>query len=100
MRGVMPDHCESYLHAPPLSSSICHLAIGEYASARMPFSQRRRSAQLAEIGCPSPVPDLRHIFQVLSNVVVMFVESSIEHVHYVRSLGTQPGTCFSASMAR
>ncbi len=49
------------------------LAIAEDASARMSLGQPRRSARLAKISRPVPVPDLRHVFQVLSNVVVVFV---------------------------
>jgi len=62
------------------------LAVAEQTCARMSLSQWRRSARLAEIGCPVPVPDLRHVFQVLSNVVVMFVQLPVERVDYVRNL--------------
>jgi len=57
----------------------------------MTLGQRRRSGWLAEIRRPLPVPDLGHIFQMLSNVVVVFVQLSIEHVDHVRSIGTKPG---------
>ncbi len=59
------------------------LAITEQTCAGMSLGQWRRSAPLAEVGCPSPVSDLGHVFQVLPNVVVVFVQLAVERVDYV-----------------
>ena len=63
-----------------------HLAITEQTCAGMSLGQWRRSARLAEVGCPLPVSDLRHVFQVLSNVVVVLVQLPVERVDYVGNL--------------
>jgi hypothetical protein len=60
-----------------------NLAVAEQACAGMSLGQWRRRARLAEVGCPVPVPDLRHVFEVLPNVVVVFVELPVERVDYV-----------------
>jgi hypothetical protein len=75
-----------YLDSPPVQRAFLHLAIAEHASARMSFGQWRGSGWLAEISCPLPVPDLRHIFEMLSDVVVVFVQLPVEHVDYIRNL--------------
>jgi hypothetical protein len=49
------------------------LAISKQVGARMSLRQWRRNAELAEISRPAPVPDLRHIFEMLPNVVVVLV---------------------------
>jgi len=49
------------------------LTVAKQTSAWMSLGQWRRSARLAKVSRPSPVPDLRHVFQVLPNIVVMFV---------------------------
>src|SRR5664280_2203691 len=74
---MVPSRCSKEPPAlsfnSPLHQSVSYLAIAEHAPARMSLGQWRRSARLVEISRPSPVPDLRHIFQVLSNIVVVLV---------------------------
>src|ERR1700728_971169 len=65
-----------YLHATPRSEvsadrprqvlQAIALCIGEYACSHVPFGQRSRFAWIAEISRPLPVPDLRHVFEVLA----------------------------------
>ena len=47
------------------------LAISEHGLLRMPFGKRSRSGGIAEVLGPLPVPDLRHIFQVFADIVVV-----------------------------
>ena len=44
----------------------------------MAFRERRSRIGFAEISRPVPIPDLGHVFEVLANVLMMFVELRIE----------------------
>ena len=78
------------LTAASVPSSV-PLAIGEDSLARMPLRQRRRGSWIAEILGPLPVPDLRHILQVLANIVVMFIQLLAKESDCIRSLQAKPG---------
>ena len=45
--------------------------------------------RFTEVSRPMPISDLRHIFEMLSNILMMFVQLSVEHIDYVGSLGAQ-----------
>ena len=88
-QGRRPLPLATSVRAVSLRAFIA-LAIAEHIRVRMALGQRWRSARFAEVGGPMPVPDIRHIFQMLANVAVVFVELAVEQVDGVRSLGPQP----------
>lgn len=66
-------------------------AIGEQRCTRMSLGERRRLARLGEVARPTPVPDLRHVLQVLSNVEIMVKKAPVKIVDDAGGLQAQPG---------
>ena len=65
------------------------LGVGEELGARLSLRKWCRSRRFAEVFCPTPVPDFRHILKMLPNVYVVLVQFPVEHVDCVRCLGSQ-----------
>src|ERR1700674_1240793 len=55
----------------------------------MSYRQRRWSGGLAEILCPTPIPNFRHILKVLPDISMVLTQFAVEHVDGVRRLRTQ-----------
>src|ERR1700674_4379817 len=55
----------------------------------MSYRQRRWSGGLAEILCPTPIPNFRHILKVLPDISMVLTQFPVEHVDHVRRLRTQ-----------
>ena len=60
----------------------------------MAFRERRSRIGFAEISRPVPIPDLGHVFEVLANVLMMFVELRIEEFGDFFRSRTQPRDMF------
>jgi hypothetical protein len=65
-------------------------AIAEQGGAGMSFGERRRRAGLAEVGRPTPVANLGHIFEMFPNIRSVLEALGPEHVDDVRRTRTQP----------
>src|SRR5580692_9615775 len=72
------------------TSCLCRLAVGEECLAGVSFGHWSRGKRFAEVRRPLPVSNLRHIFQVMTDVVVMFIQFPAEHLDCIGSLHTKP----------
>src|SRR5664279_1373922 len=55
----------------------------------MPLGERSRGGGITEVLCPLPVPDLRHILQVLTDIVVVALQFLVEEVDSILGLQTE-----------
>src|ERR1700728_3601493 len=60
----------------------------------MSLGQWSRRSGFTEVRRPLPVLDLWHVFKVLTDVVVMFIELPAEHLDCIRSLHAKAGDVF------
>src|SRR6202044_2946610 len=56
----------------------------------MSLSQGRGRTRLTEIGGPMPIPYVRHILQVLTDVLVVLEQPAVEHIDCICGVDTQP----------
>ena len=74
--------------ASALSSARWGLTIGEHRLRRVPFGKRSWSGGITKVLRPLPVSDLRHILEMLADIVVVALQFLVEEVDGI--LGLQP----------
>src|ERR1035441_3275079 len=90
-RSISPPRCWSSgnegryrkLCAITASASIsngCRLTVGEHGFLRMTLGKRSRAGSIAKVLSPLPVSDLRHIFEVYADIVVVALQFLVEEV--------------------
>jgi len=69
----------------------CRLTVCEHCLLWMSLGKRSWGGGITEVLRPLPVPDLRHILQMLTDIVVVALQFQVEEVDRILRLLTKTG---------